>query len=163
MARRGKKIDYVNWRGFFQTFSGAGAGSVAAESIDVQTFARTLMRTRGQLLAVLDGVQTPGVLVQISIGFILVPDGTDATVLWDPFTDPEAPWFWVTHFALGYEEMVVDAIQADGASWYRETIDSKAMRKIPPDTEGQIVMTNSTLGGAGSVSVQVAGRYLFGR
>jgi len=122
----------------------------------------TIMRTRGQLMASIDGASAPGKAVRVGIGFVIVPEGTGSTVLWAPLTDPNAPWFFYSTFVLGYEEMVTDVVDVPGLSSYRETIDSKAMRKGPPDTEVQVVFENATILSASSVNLFVQGRFLLG-
>ena len=63
---------------------------------------------------------------------------------------------------LGYEEYVVDVIDAPGLTVYRSPIDSKAMR-IVRNQEVQLVVHNTTLIGAASVNVSVHGRFLTGQ
>jgi len=163
MARRraGKKIDYTHWTGGAFSFAAIGAGSSAILVGSALHEPETLLRTRGNLLAYVDAVSTPGLQVQIAVGMILVPEGTGATVLWSPITDSDAPWFWVSNFILGYEEYVTDVIDAVGAPVFRDLIDSKAMRIIR-NQEIQVVMENQTLLGAGAVNVAGAVRFLSG-
>jgi len=139
------------------------AGSAGVLLVAADTIRDTIMRTRGNLCAWIDGLETPAVAVRVSVGMIVVPEGTAATVLWAPFTDETAPWFYHTEFTLGYEEMVTDVIDVPGISSYREVIDSKAMRIADPDTEVQLVVENTTITGAASVNVSVSGRFLLGR
>ena len=92
----------------------------------------------------------------------VVPDGTGATVLTEPFGDSNADWFYYNEFVLGYEEMVIDVVDVPGITSFREMIDVKAMRIGVPDTEIQIVMTNTTLLGAATVNLNLGGRFLLG-
>ncbi len=133
MARRrsGKKIDFTHWTGFAGTSLGlAAAGTSAATLLAAAHEPETLLRTRGNVVAFVDGPQDPGVLVSVGVGFIPVPEGTGTTVLWSPITDPDAPWFWFDRFTIGYEEAVVDVIAMAALSVYRSVIDSKAMRIV---------------------------------
>jgi hypothetical protein len=120
------------------------------------------MRTRGQLVCSLDGTAAPGLLVVIGIGLIVVPQGQGTTVIWSPISDGNAPWFYFSRFVVGYEEAVTDVIDVPGLSSYRETVDSKAMRRSLPDTEVQCVVENATLNGGMNVSVSLQGRILVG-
>ncbi len=164
MARRrsGKKIDSTRWTRTNATFLAQSAGAAAIELLASGTDTETILRTRGHLLAFLDGTQAPGVLVLMSVGFILVPEGTGTTVLWSPNADPNAPWLYIARFVLGYEEYVTDVVSAQGAAVFREVIDSKAMRVIRPDTEVQCVTENNTLASAGTVNLTITSHMLLG-
>ncbi len=163
MARRrsGKKIDFTHWLPASHVFQAFAAGTIGAQLVAAQHLPETIMRTRGSLTGYVDGAQAPGGLALITVGLILVPEGTQATVLWSPFGDGDAPWFWWASFYLGYEEYVTDVIDSPSISGYREVIDSKAMR-INKNMEVQYVAENSTLGGAISVNVGISTRILSG-
>ena len=130
MARRhgGKKIDFTNWLPLLGDFQAATAGVVAANTLVARNEARTLLRTRGQFFAGIDGLSAPGKMIQIAAGLIAVPEGTGTTVLWSPVTDAEAPWIWYESCVIGYEEMVSDIESDQGLTSFRSVIDSKAMR-----------------------------------
>ncbi len=164
MARRraGKKIDFVHWTGFLESTLALGAGTVGSLVGVAQHLPETLLRTRGNLLAYVDGLAAGGELVVIGVGMIVVPEGTGSTVLWSPISDQDAPWFWLDQFHLGYEEPVVNVVDVPGASSYRSVIDSKAMRRIPQSSEIQIVYENVTIGAAAAVNVTAVGRWLAG-
>ncbi len=161
MPNRGKTIDVVHWTGFAGGALALGAGSVAQQLGSAQHLPETLLRTRGNVLAYADASQNPGALTEVAIGFALVPEGTGSTVLWSPLTDTDAPWFWYTSFAIGWEEGVADVIAMAGLSVYREVIDSKAMRKVR-NRELQLVIESATVGSALAVNVRVSGRFLAG-
>ncbi len=163
MARRrsGKKIDFVHWTGFQDSFNGQAAGSIAKTLFAAQHDPETLMRTRGSLLTYLDTTQAPGGQILVGAGMILVPEGTSTTVLWSPLTDPDAPWIWYSAFGLGYEEYVTDVIDCPQATSHREVIDSKAMR-IVRNQEIQMVVENVTTGSAAAFNMVIGGRSLFG-
>ncbi len=163
MARsRSRKIDNLRWVGFDNGATALAAGSVGGTMLTSSALADTIMRTRGNLIAWLDGTESPGTAVDVAVGMALVPEGTAATVLWSPISDANAPWFWYTRFHLGYEEMVTDVIDVPGISSYREVIDSKAMRRVRGDVEVQVVVENVTLLAAGSINLRVGGRILLG-
>ena len=120
------------------------------------------MRTRGNLVAYMDGAPNPGAFVEVGVGLIVVPEGQGSTVIWSPLSDANAPWFWYSCFMIGHEEPVTDVLQHPELLTFREIVDSKAMRKAPPDTEVQIVFENATVGLAGTVNVGFCGRVLLG-
>ncbi len=161
MARQAKKIDNVHWTTCFPGSSTQAAGSVAQTCGAAQHLPETILRTRGNLLGFMDGGPGPGTLVEVSVGLILVPEGTGTTVLWDPFGDGDAPWFYWSSFVLGNEEPVTDIYPVQGLLSYREVVDSKAMRKIR-NREIQFVVTNTTIGIAGNVNVAMSLRILNG-
>ena len=163
MGRRsgGKKIDFVHWTGFGASFAAQSAGTAGATLLAAQHDPETLLRTRGELIVYADGAQVSGALAHIAIGFCVVPEGTGSTVLWSPFTDSDAPFFYWTTAIVGYEEMVTDVIDVPGLTAFRETIDSKAMRKVR-NSEVQVVVENTTILGACVVNIRVAGRFLSG-
>jgi len=166
MARRRgqfqKKIDFTHWTGGFSSANAQGAGTLGAVMVAAQHDPETLLRTRGNLLGYVDGAQAPGGLVRITVGLIIVPEGTGTTVLWAPLTDADAPWLYWTSFRLGYEEGVTDVVDFPGITSYREVVDSKAMR-IVRNSEVQFVVENTTVLGALSVNVGMDLRFLTGR
>jgi len=121
------------------------------------------MRLRANLTAWVDGNEVPGVAATIGVGLIVVPEGTGTTVLQSPITDPEADWFWYIRFLLGYEEYVTDVVDSPGLTSYREIVDGKAMRRVSPDKEVQLVIENSTFATALDVNVSFDGRILLGQ
>ena len=167
MARRRtgfqKKIDHVAWDGFMLSHNALGAG-IAAFTFLTQALDRptTLMRIRGQLHCFVDGAQATGGACNISAGIIKVPEGTSTTVVYNPVADDKAAWLWYSSFFIGYEEMVTDVIDVPGITSFREKIDNKAMRIVRPDEELQLVVENTTIGGAISVNFGIAGRMLNG-
>ncbi len=162
-AGRGQRLSR-RWLGFQTgaTFHGLSAGATATEIASEGLLRDTIMRTRGQLMCWIDGLEAPAVAVLVSVGLQVVPGGTGATVISNPFSDENADWFYFSEFVLGYEEYVVDAIQATHLSSYREIIDNKAMRIGNPDTEVQMVVVNTTINGAASINVTLSGRFLLG-
>ncbi len=161
---RGRRSEPVNrhWTGFSfgSAFTAvAAASSVAATLSAAQHDRETLMRTRGTLLTFLDAVNAPGALMQVAVGFALVPEGTGTTVLWSPLTDTDAPWFYYDCFHVGLEEGVTDIYEYAGVSVYRAPIESKAMRRIR-NQEVQAVVETLTIGTAAAVNIAGCGRFL---
>ncbi len=159
--RFAKKLDNLRWEKSSGFFNSVPAGSAGINFLTVASLPCTLMRMRGQVLSGIQGTAAPGIGLIVTMGIIKVPEGTGTTVLWDPFTDGNAPWIWFEQIPLYYEEYVTDVISGDQMQ-SRSVIDNKAMRKIRPDEELQMVMTNTTQDGAGTVNVQFGIRTLIG-
>ncbi len=161
MAHRssGRRAD-LRWSLGAATFNALTAGTNSSTIVTSGITSQTIMRVRGSLLAYLDATHAPGQAVRIGVGFILAQGGAGTTVLSSPLTDGDAPWFWYETFSLGYEEMVTDVVDVPGATAYRATIDSKAMRVLRPDQEVQCVVENQTIQTASAVNVFVDARFL---
>lgn len=164
MARsRGvKKIDNLRWSGFSSAFNGLSAGTGGITAATAGNAPETIMRTRGELTVYTDATQAPGGKVLISAGLIVMPEGTGTVVTSSPFSDSNAPWFWFEQVVIAYEEMVTDVIDVPVMTAARIVMDSKAMRRVRPDREIQLVVENTTLLGAMSVNLHLTGRFLFG-
>ena len=159
MARRRSNPVNRHWTGFSASSLALGAGTSSQLVLAAVHDRETIMRTRGSLVCFTNGTQAPTGLTQVSVGLILVPEGTGTTTLWTPFTDADAPWFYYSTFFIGYEEPVTDVIQVGQLSGYREVIDSKAMRRVR-NQEVQLVVENTTIGAAVSVDFAISGRFL---
>ncbi len=160
---RGKTIDNLRWAGGSAiSIQAQSSGSAAVTALSAGVPRETIMRTRGEVLVAHDGLEVPATMVLISMGLVLVPEGQGATVIWDPFNDSEAPWFWFQETFIGYEEAVTDVIANPNIMSTRIIVDSKAMRRANVDEEVQFVMTNTTVNGAAPVNVQAAFRFLLG-
>ena len=163
-SNRKPKIPTKRWVGVDHSALAQAAGTVGIEMRAADVFPDTVLRTRGEFYANLDGVgQTPGVFVRYGFGMICVPEGTGSTVVWSPLSDPNASWFVYQSGHLAYEEYVTDVTHAIPGPSIRAVIDSKAMRKVHPDMELQAVYEQSTIGGASSINFAFAGRILLGR
>ena len=150
-----------HWTGFASgvTLAAFSAGTIAKTLLAAQHDRETILRIRGSLMCYIDAAAAPGILVEVAVGFILVPEGTGTTVLWSPATDADAPWMYYTSFLLGYEEMVTDVVDVPSLSGYREVIDSKAMRRVR-NQELQVVVENTSVLSAKTVNLFVTGRIL---
>ena len=162
LARPVKKMDNKVWQYSSGGFTGLSASTVAAAFATVGSLPTTLLRLRGNILCVLDGVDEPGPSAEIQAGIILVPEGSAATVQYDPGSDENAPWLWYTSFTIAYEEPVANVVSVPAGSGFREVVDNKAMRKIRPDVEMQIAVANTTIGAALTVSFFYNIRWLQG-
>ena len=159
--RSGKKIDFLHWTPGSFSFGSQGAGASGVTVQAAQHLPETLMRTRGSWSCKLEGTQTGGQGVLVSIGTILVPEGTGTTVLWSPFTDGDAPWIWYDSMVLFYEEYVTDVIWSSNVTDGMRVIDSKSMR-VNKNMELQCVVENTTLLTAASISAGGGLRTLYG-
>ena len=157
MARRGhaKKIDTVHWTYGSFNFDSQAAGNAAINVLGAQHLPETLLRIRGEWATMFANPLAPDTAVSVTVGLILVPEGTGTTVLWSPILDGDAPWIWWDVMNLMYSEAVTDVIAMNTGSG-RRVIDSKAMRKIR-NTELQCVVEQATIGGLTAASVTVAG------
>ena len=165
MARRRtgfqKKIDMVHWTRGSAQFAALAAGTQAATLFAAQHLPETHLRLRGEYCATLDGGQANAVGIGLTMGIIMVPEGTGTTVLWSPFTDGDAPWVWWDVAHLMYEEAVVDAVASQNTLSVRRVIDSKAMRKVR-NQEFQFVAENTTIQAASAINVFAEVRALAG-
>ena len=93
---------------------------------------------------------------------MIVPGGSGTTVTSSPLTDGDAPYFWYETGMVAYEEYVSDVINADGLTFFRGTIDSKAMRVLRPDQEVQVVFESQALEGSIILNADVNCRFLIG-
>ena len=164
MARRrsGRKIDTLRWAGL-QVNASFSAGTVGVIAVASTLSPETIMRIRGNMWGQIEGPLTGGQLTAVTVGLIVVPEGTGSTVLWSPLSDSQAPWLFYDAFVVGYEEYVTDVVDAPGSSTYRGVIDVKAMRRLPADTELQFVAENTTIASSATVRVAATGRILFGQ
>jgi len=161
-SRFPKKMDNLIWDGTFLRFSAIGSGSTALQFSSVGTQPTTLLRLRGNISVIVDGLEAPAVAARATWGLIKVPDGSATTVQYDPVADVNAPWIYWGSAVIGYEEYVTDVIDCPGISSYREVVDNKAMRRIRPDEELQWVLTNTTVDGGLSLNHDVSIRWLQG-
>ncbi len=160
--RHVKKMDNLIWgtaSGFFNSVSAGSTGILFATSGTLPT---TLLRLRGEVLYTLEGASAPGQLIRCTMGIIKVPEGTGTTVLWEPVADSNAPWIWYDQAFLNYTEYVIDVVGSTEAASKRSVVDNKAMRRLRPDEELQIVLENTTIDSAGTCNVPYSIRFLLG-
>ncbi len=164
MARgRVRKIDNLIW----DTSTGSGLGLAAGSDVGVLwgtagTAPSTLLRIRGNFRTWLAGTIAPGPVNVIQAGIILVPEGSGTTLRYSPASDPNAPWLWFMSAVLGYEESVTDVIDVAGLQMHNEVVDNKAMRRVRPDVELQMGVSNTALSGSQAIDFAYAMRFLQG-
>ena len=163
MARaRTKKIDNVFWGLSSGIIGGLGVGTSALNFFAVGTQPSTLLRMRGEMMIWADAIQTGAVAALITFGVIKVPEGTGTTVVYTPVSDSNAPWILYGQATIAYEEYVADVIDCPLGTAARIEIDNKAMRRIRPDEELQLVAENTSLLGSLSVNLSYSIRSLQG-
>ncbi len=154
---RGRRAD-LRWTKGAASFLALGAGSAQFAIVASGITSQTLMRTRGNLVAYMDGTSAPPKLVEVAVGMLVQQAGAVATSL--PLSDGEAPFFYYDSFMIGYEEMVTDVIDIPGISSYRAVVDVKAMRVIRPDQEIVFIVEQATTSGAGPINLAFSARFL---
>jgi len=156
---RGRRTDYT-WSGNSVGLAIAANGTTLT-SIVVVGSAGTIMRSRGELVASIDGpVDNDKTLVafglikvteeQVVVGFTSVPNPND---------DPDAAWLWHGFIPLGSQAIVN---QAAGYEVGRLTVDSKAMRKMKQTEAIALVIDNLALAGTPAIDVVGGFRILIG-
>ena len=164
MARRsGRKSDFT-WQGLSGATAAVLTNAARIDAVNTPSVASTLMRSRGEVLASIDGptdgdscVAIFGLIVgteeQVSIG---------ATAFPDPANDMDAEWIWYGSILLFAQAGTglgasLNALSVVG----RLTIDSKAMRRMKQTQSVVMVTRNLTLAGTPAVDVNFAIRQLF--
>ncbi len=161
-ARRsaGRRTDYA-WNGLSVLLNNVSATPIIAGMVTVNQ-SSTLMRTRGEILLVLDG---PGDGDTMSVGCGLII-GTDdnvaagATAFPSPVTDLDAQWLW--HGFILLRAQSASQSEAGGGQTGRLTIDSKAMRKVRQNDQVVLAVQGVVLAGSPTADGAAAVRGLFG-
>ena len=126
------------------------------------TFARTLLRLRGQfLLSAIPNAAADDDVVGLGFGIV----STDAavaggTALPSPLGDPGWPWVWHGYFPLIDQAATAADDKAIG-NFVRLIVDSKAMRKMRSN-ESLVMIGHLSEGEYASVSIAGGIRVLFG-
>ena len=158
MARRtsGRRTDYT-WQGS-QVTGGLAAAGISVTAVLTSAVSGTIMRSRGELLAVLDG-PTAGDQAVVFAGLIVVTEeqlAVGATAIPNPGADFDADWMWHGGISLIDEGAFPDFVGG------RLTIDSKAMRKIKQSMSVALVVANSSSVGTPAIDFEGYLRILFG-
>ncbi len=156
-GRHAKKIETVHWTlaSPIEAVALSSGAAFAATATAAQHLPETLLRIRGEIIALINGVSGTDVGAQVFTGLILVPEGTGSTVLWGPSSDGDAPWIWWDVMHLVYDEFVTDVVAATEISSGRRIIDSKSMRKIR-NQELQFVVENNGFTGLTNAAITMA-------
>ena len=156
-----KVIDSTRWDGSSHVFLAQVAGATAQTFI-TDGLVETLMRIRGEIVVTMDGALSPGRLIDVAVGLLVVQAGSGTTVIQKPITDADAPWLLYERFVVGYEEPVTDVIDMPGLTVDRRIIDNKAMRILREGREVQLVVEQASLDGADEVNITLVHRTLLG-
>ena len=155
----GRRSDY-EWQG------NTGAASLASNvpaiiNMVVNNAAGTLMRSRGQVLGSIDGA-TDGDAVAVAVGLIIADDDAVAvgvTAIPSPDADMDAEWLWHGFLLLKAQGTSTDQPGLTA----RLEIDSKAMRRLKPNTNCVFAIAPKSLSGTPAVDVLVGLRSLLAR
>jgi len=154
MARRGKTIDYKEWRsitglsGAISTDTTTGGGALGF------TAPGTILRARGRVMAFFDESQQVGDIITLTWGLGIV--STDAVAagaasMPDPADEPEYPWLWWGDMDLASN--LAAGVNAWGISAQQLEVDTKAMRRIKPGQS--LVWIVQSTGAAGTPVTQL--------
>ena len=154
----GRRNDYV-WNGTANALSMAGNGSALSDVTGQFGIAGTLMRCRGELLAVLDS-PTDGDKASVACGIIRATEeqlAVGVTAVPNPSDDLDADWVWHSFVPLSFVLATGNAA-IEGAG--RIIVDSKAMRKFRQGEYFIIVVDNNSLAGTAAIDVTFGLRLL---
>ena len=158
----GDRMDYT-WNGLSTGTSAVAlaGGAPAISSVVITGGPGTLIRSRGEILASIDG-PTDG--DKIGIGFGLIR-GTEeqvavgASAVPSPLDDLDADWVW--HGFILLQSQAVVATSA-GQQFGRLTVDSKAMRKFRQGEVLILAIDSINMAGTPAIDVAFGFRILFG-
>ena len=164
MARRsnrgGRRADY-DWSGIGGFVIATQTTANQVQSIAGFTAAGTVIRCRGEVLAVLD-VGAANDRFVLGLGIIIATDAQIAaggTAFPSPISVLDADWLWHGFVTL----MSETGTQSDdlGGQVGRLVIDSKAMRKVKANDNIVLVVDGVQLSGTPSVDIVAGVRVLF--
>ena len=154
--RTGRRPDY-DWQGGVSGFSlAANASTIVA--LVTNNITATIMRSRGRVLASIDGA-VDNDAAAVHVGLIVADDDAVAagvTAIPSPATDFDADWLWHGFLLLKAQGTSTDAPGLTD----RLELDSKAMRRVKPNTQCVFAVTNVALVGTPAVDVLVGLRSL---
>ena len=164
MARRSGRPSDFNWQGLLGIKFALSAGTTALAQVNNPQTASTLMRSRGEVQASIDG-PVDGDAVVASVGLIVVTEeqlAVGVTAVPNPADDLDAEWIW-----HGFILLQAQAGTAVGASLNvgqvagRLSVDSKAMRRMKQGQSVVFVGDNNALAGSPAIDIMGAFRQLF--
>ncbi len=159
MARaRGRRTDYT-WQGNAGGMALAAGGS-ALLSLVTAGGPSTLMRSRGEIAASIDGAATDDKVV-VACGLIKATEEQVAvgiTAIPDPFADLDATWLW--HGFLCMQAQGTDQAVPTGSALL--SVDSKAMRRLKQTESIVFVASASSIANPPATDLTFGFRLLFG-
>jgi len=161
-SRGTKKIDFTQWEGDSGSAAAIASAGTNSDTLATSTQASTLLRTRGEIVASIDG-PTDGDRCSVACGILVATEeqvAVGSTAMPDPAADLDADWLW--HGYLLMLSQAVTELSGNVTLARRLTIDSKAMRRMHPTTSLVMRVTNTALTGTPAVDVVWATRHLFG-
>ncbi len=158
-GREGRRADY-NWNGLSGGSSVTNAAIVNGFAVAVMNTAGTIVRTRGEVLVMMD-VGAGADTIAVAMGLMVLPDAVVAaagTAFPSPSEVLDGDWLW-HGFALLRSET---GTQSDDLSSHvqRLTIDSKAMRKVKANDQLVFIFDGVVLVGSPTYDIVMAGRTL---
>ncbi len=144
-GRPGKTIDFKQWVAILALRLDTSSAATFSGASIAFAIPGTILRARGQIMAVLD-TATDGDDLRIGFGLALL--STDAfalgaTALPDPLGEPEYPWLWWYETQLSSTLMVAGQV-SELAATERIMVDTKAMRKFKPGQSlGLVIQTDA--------------------
>ncbi len=125
-----------------QTFS-----TIVSEALLENTPNPTIVRVRGQLLVRITGVGAAIAAAHLTFGIKLVTGqalGIGITAIEHPGTDIGSDWLWWDTRTVRSKDGITDADMST-AQTVRVSIDSKAMRKVPPNKALVLIVQNTVI------------------
>ena len=158
---RGRKVGSVTWQGSCAGASIA-AGSSLLSVINIPSSSSTLLRTRGEVVASIDG-PTDGDKTCVGMGLIVVTEEqttVGVSAVPNPLSDLDAEWIWHGFLLLMAQGATEDSNVVTNA--VRLTVDSKAMRKIKQTQDIVLITGLANQAGTPAVDIMFGIRQLFG-
>jgi len=165
MARSNARIRDYSWTGLRGVLLSIASNAAALVDVASVAVAATLMRTRGQLLAQIDG-PVDGDANAVALGIIIVTEeqiAGGASTVPSPTFDLDAEWLWHGYMLLSAQAGTgVGASLNVGSVVDRLVVDSKAMRRMKQSQHVALAVESNSLSGTGLLNVFGAFRVLFG-
>jgi len=162
MAHRskGRRTDY-QWSGLLPVGIPLANAATSAITVVTVTSPLTLYRTRGEIVASIDG-PTNNDKVGLSMGIIVATEeqvATGAGAMPDPAVDLAAEWLW--HGFILLQSQAITTTSA-GQQYDRRSVDSKAMRRMKPTQSLVFIVRATPLANTPATDLTIAFRTLFG-
>ncbi len=135
MARRGRTIDYKEWREVPSATQDISADGTFGNGILNFTAPGTILRCRAFVQAHFDSTVQTGDQIKLTFGLGIVSADAAAlgpTAMPDPLGDIEYPWLWWGAMFLASEQ-AAPSNGGWGPQAQRIEVDTKAMRRFKPE------------------------------
>ena len=157
MARRGKTIDYKEWRLLLGLTTTVAANAIVGVQRLEFSAPGTVLRLRmSSGLLALDASQQVSDAIVISVGYAII--FTDAATVGadvpDSASEFEYPWLWLGQWCL--RTFIAAGVNTEGSSVVRISADSKAMRRIKPGQSLVQIVEATGAAGAPTTNIDLA-------